>query len=271
MSNVQRLRKTDRAQMTRYPVNAATVIEVGDLLYMEVDDVRPASDLTYGATLAATQAQFAKQFVGVAMEASQSGEDNDITVAKAGIFEFPCAAATFEIGDLVGPDDNAGPTALLDQQVIAMGESGIGSIGRVAKRYASNTTTVLIKITPRDMVPDQLIPIPIFQGLHTTAADLVTDWPVPFPFKLVRLDAITTVLSADPAIIAVHKGATALDDTLTIADATAVGGVDSVAMDDATGDDIFNMGDTLSLVSNGGSSAGEALFILWVAPYRNES
>ena len=81
MANHMRFRKADAKRLRYFAVNSATVIEIGDLLYQEVDDIRPASDATYGASLAITQANFAKQFKGVAMSASQSGETEPVLVA----------------------------------------------------------------------------------------------------------------------------------------------------------------------------------------------
>lgn len=264
MSNVQRYRGSGRT--LRMPVDSAQVIEIGDMIFNNTDDARPASSFAYvTGDLDGTQANFAAKFLGVAQGASASGETADITVAKRGVFEFDCASATFEYGDLVGPDDNATPDALLDQQVIGIGENGHGPIGRVAKRYGSATTRVLVELFEPALGPT--IFIPLFQGLITSAADLVTDWAVTFPFKLVNLHSVVTVLTAGAGVISVHKGATALDDTLTIADASAIGVVDVADMTDATGDDLFLVGDTLSLVSDGTPTAGEALFMIEVRPF----
>jgi len=254
----------------RQPVDSAQVIEVGDMVALFTDDVRAVGQLTYG-TLAAAQLRAAHQFVGVAMEASASGDTADITIRQSGNFEFDCAAAQFEVGDLVAVDDNATPDALLDQQVIAAGENGFG-IGYVSKRYSANTTRVLVEIAPNYLrTSNVLIPIAFGPQLTTSAVDLLTDWAVPFPFKLVQVDAITTVVSTGEADIAIHNGATALDDTLTIVTASAVGAVVQQAMDDATGDDIFAVGDTLSILSDGVPTTGEASFILWVKPFLLEA
>ena len=42
-------------------------------------------------------------------------------------------------------------------------------------------------------------------------------------------------------------------------------------MDDATGDDVFEMGDTLTIRGDGTPTAGEVCFILWVRPFLSES
>lgn len=270
MANVARFRHADPKRVRSYDVNSATVIEVGDLVYQEVDDIRPAGDLTYGASLANAQGDFAKKFRGVAITGSASGETAPVQVATRGVFEFLCAAATFEIGDRVAVDDNGGGTALVPQQVIAAGENGLGAIGQVTKRYSANTTSVLVELE-EPALANLVIPIQFGTQLITSAVDLVTDWPVPFPFKLVRLDAIVAVLTAGAGVITVDNGATSLDDTLTIPTASGVGTVVTQAMDDATGDDVFEMGDTLTIKSDGTPTAGEAAFIAWVRPFLAES
>ena len=129
------------------PVDLSTVIEIGDLVYLNVDDARPASLATYGASLAAAQETFHDQFVGVAMQRSRSGDTLPIRVATSGVFEFACASATFEVGARLGVDDNAGGTALEDQQVIAVASGNPErSIGVCAKRVAAADTRVLVDI-----------------------------------------------------------------------------------------------------------------------------
>ena len=44
------------------PVDSATVIEIGDLVYLEIDDVRPASSLADQGTEAQNQEAFHDQF-----------------------------------------------------------------------------------------------------------------------------------------------------------------------------------------------------------------
>jgi len=107
------------------PVASATVIEIGDLVYLDTT-AKPASSLSYGASLAATQEAFHDKFAGVAMQASRNGDTQDIRVATTGVFEFGCASATFEVGARIGVDDNAGATALLNQQGQQPGTDRVG-------------------------------------------------------------------------------------------------------------------------------------------------
>ena len=128
------------------PVDSATVIEIGDLLYLDTT-AKPAGALTYGASLAATQETFHDTFAGVAMQQSRAGDTQDIRVATTGVFEFACASATFDVGARIGPDDNAGPTALLNQQVIEVaGASPELSIGYCGRRVNPAGTSVLVDV-----------------------------------------------------------------------------------------------------------------------------
>lgn len=126
------------------PVDSAQIIEIGDLVFLNTDDVRAASQFTWGSSLAITQESFHDAFLGVAEQRSRSGDTDDIRVSTEGEFEFECDAATFEIGDLVGPADS-GSSSLEDQKVVAVATENL-AIGRVARRYASNTTVVRVRI-----------------------------------------------------------------------------------------------------------------------------
>ena len=126
-------------------VDAATVIEIGDLLWQDTDDAKPAASLTDQGTEAANQEALADAFLGVAMQRSRSGETAPVRVAATGVFEFDCPSGTFELGDMVGSDENTAGNALLNQQVAKVNESRY-AIGRVAKRQSAATTAVLIDI-----------------------------------------------------------------------------------------------------------------------------
>ena len=126
-------------------VDSATVIEIGDLLYLDTNDAKPASSQTDAGSEAANQDLFVNNFVGVAMQASRAGDTDNIRVATTGVFEFDCAAATFEVGNLIGVDENSDGDALEDQKVVAVADA-LYAIGIAAKRFAANTTAVLVDI-----------------------------------------------------------------------------------------------------------------------------
>ena len=144
MANTMRWRYGDTSPVM-LPVDATTVIEIGDLVYLETDDVRPASSQADQGTEAANQELFHDKFAGVAMQASRNGDTQPIRVATAGVFEFDCLSSTFEVGKLIGADENAGGTAL-ERQVVAPVATANLAVGRCAKRVSSAATRVLVDV-----------------------------------------------------------------------------------------------------------------------------
>ena len=272
MADYQRFRHADAKRVRDFEVDSATVIEVGDLVWQDTDDVKPASDFSYGSDLAETQADFRRDFCGVAMDASDSGDTANIAVAQAGTFIFDCSSATFEIGDLLGPDDNTGGTALLDQTVIAVGENEYGGVLAATKRYSSNTTAVECEILPNVAAQEPKSEIITFGTFDiTSTADVVTDWPVEEPFKLVAIRTINAVALTSDTTLTVDNGTTSLDDTHATGTGAA-GAVVRTVMDDSSGDDIFTAGDTLTIKSNGAGSASEEVTLqAEIIKYRHES
>ncbi len=126
-------------------VDSATVIEIGDLLWQDANDAKPASSQSDQGSETANQETFGDYFLGVAMQRSRNGDTAPIRVATTGVFEMDCPSGTFELGDLVGADENAGGDGLLDQQVAPVALSKY-AVGRVAKREASAATGVLIDV-----------------------------------------------------------------------------------------------------------------------------
>lgn len=273
MANIQRFRHADPKRVRALPVDAARVIEVGDMVFQTLDDIRAASLFPYVAgSLPHTQANFRRDFMGIALEAHAAGDGAGfLSVAQRGVFEMDCPAAVFEVGDRVGPEDNAGATALLNQTVLKLDENGgYGEIGHVVKRYGANTTRVMVELTPQILRgPQDPMLIWLFIGSTTTAGDLVTDWICQFPFKLIAVHAIVTTVYVGTDVLTIRKGATALDDTVSVTGAAGVS-VRTV-MDDATGDDIFNAGDLLDIATDGASTSGAAWIGLEVIPFLHES
>jgi hypothetical protein len=66
-------------------------------------------------------------------------------VASTGVFEFDCPSGTFELGNLMGVDENAAGTALVNQQAVKVAQ-GNRAIGRVAKREATAAISVLVDV-----------------------------------------------------------------------------------------------------------------------------
>lgn len=98
-----------------------------------------------GGAFQQTQYNFAQLFVGQSGQrydgsnpvATTGSKDGTIRIDTTGVFEFDCASASFNAGDLVGPDNNGG-TALYTQQVVKVASKYL-AIGRVEKTVASVT------------------------------------------------------------------------------------------------------------------------------------
>ena len=144
MSDVMRWRYGDTNPVVA-AVDADTVIEIGDLLFQDTDDAKPASAQADQGGETANQELFADSFLGVAMQRSRSGDTAPIRVATTGVFEFDCPSGTFELGDLVGVDENTAGDALLDQQVAGVSASKY-AIARVARRLPAASAVVLVDI-----------------------------------------------------------------------------------------------------------------------------
>jgi hypothetical protein len=126
-------------------VDAATVIEIGDLVYQDTDDAKPAASQANQGSKTANQELFVDKFLGVAMQRSRAGDTASIRVATTGVFEFDCPSGTFELGDMAGCDTNAGGTGMLNQQAAKVTASKY-AIGRVAKRVTPAATTLLVDV-----------------------------------------------------------------------------------------------------------------------------
>jgi len=126
-------------------VDSATVIEIGDLVFQDTDDAKPASAQADQGMKSANQERFADYFLGVAMERSRAGEKGQIRVATTGVFDMDCPSASFELGEFVGADENAQSTTLLSQQVAKVATAK-QAIGRVSRREPGSTTAVLVDI-----------------------------------------------------------------------------------------------------------------------------
>ena len=126
-------------------VDEQTVVEIGDVVWHDTDEAKPAAALEDVGTKAENQAALVAKFLGVAMQRSRAGDTAALRVATTGVFEFDCAAASFALGDLIGPAGNADATGLLNQQVEKVATANL-AIGRVARREPANSTRVLVDV-----------------------------------------------------------------------------------------------------------------------------
>ena len=138
-------------------VDSETVIEIGDLLWQDKDDAKPASHVGMSNTdFDVAQQGFARLFLGVSMQWSRNGETAPVRVGTTGVYEMDCPSGTFELGDLVGVDhqlegghdevnDGRESCTLLDQHVERVAGPR-NAIARVAKREPAARTAVLVDI-----------------------------------------------------------------------------------------------------------------------------
>ena len=61
--------------------------EIGDLIFLDAGEAKPASAQADAGTLAANQEGFHDKFLGVAMQASPAGTAEPIRIATSGVFD----------------------------------------------------------------------------------------------------------------------------------------------------------------------------------------
>ncbi|MCL2347131.1 MAG: hypothetical protein FWC50_02600 [Planctomycetaceae bacterium] len=127
------------------PVASGTVIEIGDLVYYDVNTVKPASMQANQTTKALNQSTFAPKFLGVAMQASPADSTTPIRVATSGVFEYDCNANTFELGNYVGIEEKSGHTGIENQKLDKTTDVA-GAIGRVWRREPAAVKTVQVQL-----------------------------------------------------------------------------------------------------------------------------
>lgn len=149
MANLYAFRHGQR-ELQKFAVDSATVIAIGDMLFLDTDDVKPAADFTWDTDLATTQGGFAAVFVGIAASPSASGDtdDVDVDVSPQSVYDYPCASASFVNGATLGPDKASG-NALLSQTL----ETAVAaaSICRAVEHKAS-ATTLMVQFAPAKTV-----------------------------------------------------------------------------------------------------------------------
>ena len=132
-------------------VNPGTEIEIGDLVYQEIDDIRPASAIPNQGSTPANQRYFVCRFLGHASQRHRANhtpaDDNDARCNTAGVHEYECAAqaVAYPLGERFGPAADAAGTGLQDQFVVRVGADDL-AVGRLARRAAIGATSVLIEL-----------------------------------------------------------------------------------------------------------------------------
>ncbi|MBX3437578.1 MAG: hypothetical protein KF861_08820 [Planctomycetaceae bacterium] len=127
--------------LQKFRVESSTVIEAGDMLFLDETVVRPAKDLPWNTNLATTQEDFAAVFAGIAHEPSASGQTAPVSIdiSTASVYEFVCTSSTYDNGNTLGPE--AASSKLLNQQLAYVSTAG-RAIARAAQ-YAESMVTRL--------------------------------------------------------------------------------------------------------------------------------
>ena len=93
--------RSGQVVLQKFRVESTSIVEPGDMVYLDETHIRPASELTWNTDLATTQADFANVFVGIAHESSTDGEDAPVSidVSSSSVYEFDVANATYDNGN----------------------------------------------------------------------------------------------------------------------------------------------------------------------------
>lgn len=143
MSHALRYR-SGPVELHRLRVDADTVINPGDLVYLDTDDVKPAADFPFDTDLATTRENFAAVFLGVAHTASADGETADVSVdlSPLSVYEFVTTSGTCEVGSLFAP---MGDSNGLESQRLAKVTVADVAIARAAEYKSAAATAVRVQ------------------------------------------------------------------------------------------------------------------------------
>lgn len=138
--------RSGQVQLRKVRVDASSTIHAGDLLWLDGNVARPASEYAWNTDLATTQAEFAAKFLGVAHQPSAAGESTPISVdvSPQSVYEFDVSLGSYEIGQPLGPDENL--SLLMSQQL----ESALpaNAIARSAEYTTAAVTTLRVTLAP---------------------------------------------------------------------------------------------------------------------------
>ncbi len=135
--------RSGQVHLIKCRVEAGTVIEAGDMVWLDGDDAKPASAFAWDTNLAMTQGAFAAKFLGIAHQQSPAGDTAPISVdiSPLSVYEMDVPSTTYEVGGLLGPDESTG--ALMDQQLETVA-SNAAAIARGVEFKATASGTLRV-------------------------------------------------------------------------------------------------------------------------------
>lgn len=274
MANKQRNRERGDAAFD-HAMTAAKVISIGDMVTQASNKAVPASDYTYqggsGGTytsLALAQEAFVKDFLGVSREARRAADsETNLVIDQEGVFEFDCASATFEVGDLVGPaGDTSGSTyTLYNQKAVAVARKRL-AIGRVWKR-GTTVTTVLVKLFSQKLSRQDGKSYNVtfnVAAAEIANGNIITGFTPGHPFVLEALDAyVTSALTGSSKTVTINPeidtvdvtGGVAVVASASAALGTRVGGTAPTALNTGTAASVIDIEASAVTAFTGGSIA----------------
>lgn len=143
MSNRLRFR-SGQVELHKLRVDSDTVLHAGDVVYLDTDDVKPASDFPFTTNLATTRGNFAAVFLGVCHQASAAGETAPVSVdlSPLSVYEFDVDPSTFEVGSKLACD---GDSDGLSRQTLAKVSSAADAIARAAEYQAAAASLLRVQ------------------------------------------------------------------------------------------------------------------------------
>ncbi len=134
MSNRLRFR-SGQVDLHKLRVDDDTVLSAGDLVYLDTDDVKPASEFPFTTDLATTRGNFAAVFLGVCHQPSADGDTTPVSIdlSPLAVYEFDVEPGTFEVGGKLACD---GDSDGLSNQQLAKVSSAATAIARAAEYKA---------------------------------------------------------------------------------------------------------------------------------------
>ena len=107
-------------QLVKSDIDSTSLIEPGDMLFLDSTEARPASEFVWNTDLPTTQTGFSNSFLGIAHERSEVGDDAPISVdlSPQSVYEFDVDVSSYTLGTLLGPDESS--STLMNQQLEAV-------------------------------------------------------------------------------------------------------------------------------------------------------
>ena len=134
-----------------FAFDGSLAVTLGDLMYHDTNDVKPASSQADQLTQAANQALFAGVFAGLAGDTRKAADTAAVTyfpVMTDALIEIDCDSNTWEVGDLIAAIEQSNGTQLENQKVTKTTDPAL-AIGYCVQRAAVATTRVNARVMSR--------------------------------------------------------------------------------------------------------------------------